>query len=103
QNLCEQKEQNPYLTYNELAKIYQIGRSTVSDILKEKMRWLSISGVELEKKKFCKPKWPKLEDALGLWVDNALASNQDIDGNILKAKAVFFAEKLNIDNFKQSE
>ncbi|CAG8649839.1 22604_t:CDS:2 [Cetraspora pellucida] len=63
-SLCEQKKQNSHLTYNELTKIYQIGRSTV---------------------------------------DNALASNQNIDDNILKVKAVFFVEKLNIDNFKQSE
>ncbi|CAG8754375.1 21148_t:CDS:2, partial [Cetraspora pellucida] len=54
-SLCEQKEQNPHLTNNELAKIYQIGKLT-----------------------------PKLEDALGLWVDNALESNQDIDDDIVK-------------------
>ncbi|RIB13399.1 DDE superfamily endonuclease-domain-containing protein [Gigaspora rosea] len=92
-SLCEAKEKTPNLTYNELAKHYQIGRSTVSDILKEKT----------QKKKFRGPKWPKLEEALGLWVDNALAMYQDIDGNILKEKAKFFAEKLNIDDFGQSE
>ncbi|CAG8584590.1 12347_t:CDS:2, partial [Cetraspora pellucida] len=32
---------------------------------------------------------PKLEEALGLWVDNALNSSQDIDGHILKKKAKF--------------
>ncbi|CAG8517746.1 11483_t:CDS:2 [Cetraspora pellucida] len=76
-SLCETKEKNPHLTYNELANIYQIGRSTVSDILKEKTRWLSISDAEQEKK--------------------------NIDGNILKEKAKFFAKKLNINDFSQSE
>ncbi|CAG8590008.1 18187_t:CDS:2, partial [Cetraspora pellucida] len=72
--LCETKKKNPNLIYNKLAKLYQIGRST-----------------------------PKLEEALSLWVDNALAMYQDIDGNILKEKAKFFAEELNIDSFSQSE
>ncbi|CAI2184849.1 10891_t:CDS:2, partial [Funneliformis geosporum] len=36
-------------------------------------------------------------------VDNALAINLDIDGAILKAKAKFFAKRLNIDDFNQSK
>ncbi|CAG8565771.1 120_t:CDS:2 [Cetraspora pellucida] len=102
-NFCETKEKNPNLIYNELAKLYQIGRLTVSDILKEKTRWLSILDAEQEKKHFRRPKWPKLEEALSLWVDNALAMYQNIDGNILKKKAKFFAEELNIDGFSQSK
>ncbi|GES76908.1 tigger transposable element-derived protein 4-like [Rhizophagus clarus] len=54
-------------------------------------------------KKFCGPKWPQLEKVLGLWVDNALNTKQDIDGNILKTKAAFFAKKFFIEDFHQSE
>ncbi|CAG8458412.1 7612_t:CDS:1, partial [Dentiscutata heterogama] len=35
-SLCKTKEKNLNLIYYELAKLYQISRSTVSDILKEK-------------------------------------------------------------------
>ena len=43
-------------------------------------------------KKFSDPKWPQLENALSLWVDNALNTKQDIDGNILKGAFRFLAE-----------
>ena len=49
-------------------------------ILKEKERWLSITTEQANLKKFREPNWPKLEQALSLWVDNALYSQQDITG-----------------------
>src|SRR3954452_4703695 len=54
-------------------------------------------------KKFRDPKWPQLENALSLWVDNALNTKQDINGNILKTKANFFARQFSIEDFHQSE
>ncbi|CAG8599496.1 13640_t:CDS:2, partial [Racocetra persica] len=48
------------------------------------------------------PKWLQLKQAFALWVDNALNMNQDINGYILKAKAKFFADHLNIDDFHYS-
>ena len=71
--------------------------------MKEKRRWLSISESQENVKKFRGPKWPQLEDALGLWVDNALNTKQDIDGNILKTKASYFANQLSIEDFHYSE
>ncbi|CAG8552585.1 7722_t:CDS:2 [Funneliformis mosseae] len=49
------------------------------------------------------PKWPQLENALSLWIDNAFNTKQDIDGNILKTKADFFARRFSIEDFHQSE
>ncbi|CAG8671338.1 13138_t:CDS:2 [Funneliformis mosseae] len=73
------------------------------DILREKERWLSITTEEQGNiKKFCNPKWPQLKSALSFWVNNALMSNQNIDGHILKMKAQFFANNLHIDDFNQS-
>ncbi|GES75326.1 homeodomain-like DNA binding domain-containing transcription factor [Rhizophagus clarus] len=40
---------------------------------------------------------------LGLQVNNALNIKQDIDNNILKTKAVFFAKRFSIDDFHQLE
>ncbi|CAB4395344.1 unnamed protein product [Rhizophagus irregularis] len=68
-------------------KIYNIGKLTVTDILNEKERWLAISGDKGSVKKFCGPKWPQLEKALGLWVDNALNMKQDIDDGIVEVLA----------------
>ncbi|CAB4419054.1 unnamed protein product [Rhizophagus irregularis] len=101
--ICEIKEREPNLSNVSLAQRYNIGKSTVTDILSEKERWLAISGDQGSIKKFRGPKWPRLEQALGLWVDNALNTRQDIDGNILKVKAAFFAERFSIEDFHQSE
>ncbi|CAB5335269.1 unnamed protein product [Rhizophagus irregularis] len=69
------------------------------EICEMKERDLRIQNVELAQKY----NWPQLEDALGLWVDNALNTKQDIDGNILKMKASYFAEQFSIEDFHHSE
>ncbi|CAG8515508.1 6410_t:CDS:2 [Cetraspora pellucida] len=94
---------NPIVKNIDLANKYSVEKSTISDILKEKECWLAITTKkEGEIRKFHMPKWLKLEKALGLWVDNALNSGQDINRHILKKKAKFFIEHLLIDNFHQS-
>ena len=67
--LCETNERNPNLPNVVLAQQYHIGKSPVTDILKKKEYWLESQG---SVKKFCGLKWSQLEDALSLWVDNAL-------------------------------
>ena len=71
--------------------------------MKESTRWLTITESQKSIKKFCGPKWPQLEGALSLWVDNALNTKQDIDGNILKMKANYFARQFSIEDFHYSE
>ena len=41
--LCEKKEKNPNLSNIKLALQYYVRKSTITDILKEKRHWLSIS------------------------------------------------------------
>ncbi|CAB5377698.1 unnamed protein product [Rhizophagus irregularis] len=101
--ICEMKERDPCIQNVELAQKYNVGKSTITDILKESERWLTITESQENVKKFCGPKWPQLEDTLGLWVDNALNTKQDIDGNILKMKASYFAEQFSIEDFHHSE
>ncbi|UZO04719.1 uncharacterized protein OCT59_025090 [Rhizophagus irregularis] len=101
--ICEMKERDPHIQNVELVQKYNVGKSTITDILKESERWLTITESQENVKKFREPKWPQLEDALGLWVDNALNTKQDIDGNILKMKASYFAEQFSIEDFHHSE
>ena len=101
--LCEIKEKNPNLSNVDLAQQYRIGKSTVTDILKGKERWLAISESQESVKKFRGSKWPQLENALRIWVDNALNTRQDIDGNILKIKASYFANQFSIEDFHHSD
>ncbi|GES88099.1 tigger transposable element-derived protein 6-like [Rhizophagus clarus] len=82
--ICETKERKPNLSNTSIAQRYNIGKSTVTDILNEKERWLAISRDKES-------------------VDNALNTKQDIDGNILKTKAAFFAERFSVEDFHQSE
>ncbi|GBB96863.1 hypothetical protein RclHR1_28580002 [Rhizophagus clarus] len=101
--ICETKEREPNLFNTSIAQRYNIGKLTVTDILNEKKHWLAISRDKESVKKFRGPKWPQLEKALGLWIDNALNTKQNINGNILKTKAAFFAERFFIEDFHQSE
>src|SRR5206468_7595189 len=87
----------------ELARQYNIGKATVTDILKEKERWLAITIEQDDLKRFRGPKWPQLEGALNIWVDNALNAQQDITGNILKEKANHFATRFSINDFNSSD
>ncbi|CAB4397028.1 unnamed protein product [Rhizophagus irregularis] len=101
--ICEIKEKGSHTSNVYLAQKYNIRKSTVTDILNEKERWLTISEEQRKIKNFRGPKWPLLENALSLWVDNALNTKQDIDGNIIKIKANFFANKFSIEDFHQLE
>jgi hypothetical protein len=48
-------------------------------------------------------KFPEVEAALYLWMSQALASNLAISGDILKNKASYFAERLQVTNFGRSD
>ncbi|CAG8719309.1 1665_t:CDS:1, partial [Funneliformis mosseae] len=41
--ICEIKEKNPNINNVELSGQYNVGKSTITDILKEKERWFSIT------------------------------------------------------------
>ena len=100
---CKKKEKDPGITNVDLAWQYDIGKSTVTDILNEKECWLAVLESQENVKKFRGPKWPQLEDILSLWVDNTLNTKQNIDGNILKTKASYFARQLSIEDFHYLE
>ncbi|CAB4425738.1 unnamed protein product [Rhizophagus irregularis] len=100
--ICEMKEKDPTLQNVEFTQKYNVGKSTITDILRESDRWLTITESQKNTKKFRRPKWPQLEGALGLWVNNVLNTKQDIDSNILKqgeAESAPLAESIKRDYF----
>src|SRR5438128_9635518 len=64
--LCQYKNANLNATNEEIGILFQIGESTVGDILRAKEKWISIkvSSEEAKKKRNREGEWPKLEEAL---------------------------------------
>lgn len=104
--LCEWQKDNPSYNQEDLAKKFDISKSQVCNILKEKEKWLSIdiSNKEVKNQKRDRgAKFPEVESALYLWMQQALASNLTITGDVLKAKALNFAARLQITSFIASD
>ena len=102
--LCLKKQMNPKTTGIELAREFNIGERTVSSILREKDKWLSIDSdmPKLSLKKQRPPAWPQLEESLSIWMDQAIRYNRTLSGHIMKEKAKRFAELLQINKFTAS-
>ena len=80
-----------------LLKKFDISKLQVCNILKEKEKWLSIniSNKEVKNQKWNRgAKFPEIESALYLWMQQALASNLTITRDVLKAKALNFTARL---------
>ena len=105
--LCLKKQINPTVTGIELAHKFNIGEETVSGILREKDKWLSINSdmPKLSLKKQRSPTWPQyqLEESLSIWMDQAICYNHTLSGHIVKDKANQFAGLLQINNFTASD
>ncbi|CAG8698520.1 4980_t:CDS:2, partial [Acaulospora morrowiae] len=84
---------------------FGIDASTVSDILKKKDYYLNLNqkSVEVKSQRDCLPKFPQLETALALWLDNCINANLCINKDLLIHKAHNFAKLQNIINFTGSE
>jgi|GraSoiStandDraft_36_1057302.scaffolds.fasta_scaffold45747_1 hypothetical protein len=103
--LCKYKADNPSKSYEEVGKKFGVGKSTVGDIIREKEKWLAVteSSTDANKKRNRGCEWPQLEEALAIWVNLANEANHTITGTILSQKAMQFAERLNIPDFKSSQ
>ncbi|CAG8561259.1 3377_t:CDS:2 [Ambispora leptoticha] len=74
--LCKYKRNNPSKSYKEICKKFGISKST--------------------------GEWPQMEEALAIWVNLANKTNHTLTSMILSQKAMQFARKLNISDFKSS-
>ncbi|CAB4473441.1 unnamed protein product [Rhizophagus irregularis] len=102
--LCLDSQKTPRLTQTELANLYNIKQNTVSDIFKKKDKWLFINSdsEESNKQREKQVHFPQVEEALSLWITNALSANLVINGDILREKAKFFAQQFEITRFSAS-
>ena len=80
--LCKRAKNDPSLTQDKLAKDFEIGWSTVSVILSESNKWLSVDETvsTSQFKKNRQANWPQLEKAPTLWFDEAIKHNLTISG-----------------------
>ena len=75
-----------------------IERSTISKILKEKERWLSVTTSANNSKKFRHKgtKYPLLDQAIRLWIEQVVAGGIFLTESLIKEKARKFAFDLNL-------
>ncbi|CAG8722996.1 10046_t:CDS:2, partial [Dentiscutata heterogama] len=84
---------NPNFTQQELADKFEIGRTTVADILAQSLYWLGLD----------EENYPQLEEILAQWFDLVLENYLTIIGLILQEKAKQVAATLKIQNFAVSD
>jgi hypothetical protein len=72
--ICLKKISTPSLKQKDLAKEYDVSEGMVSDILKEKDRWVAIDddSYQANLKREKKIQFPIIEEALSIWLDKAL-------------------------------
>ena len=72
--------------------------------MKNKEKWLNIelNDFNTAKQREKLPKFPELEEALAIWITNALSANRTITGEVIIAKAFDFARLMNIEGFTGS-
>ena len=86
------KSQQQIVNYfNQQNENLNIDRSTISKIVKKKDKWLAILSSSNNTKNFHhkEVKYPQIEEALGLWVENANANNLAVSEMIIREKAFF--------------
>jgi hypothetical protein len=98
------KISSPFLKQKDLANEYDVSEGMVSNILKEKYSWLSVdtNSYQSNLKHDKKTPFPLVEEALVIWIDNALKASLVIIDDILLTKALGFAFLLKEDKFKGS-
>lgn len=89
------------LTYQEIANNFGYSKGTISDIVKNRVKYENIEN-NSERKKLRESNYPKLDEALLLWIRQMRSKNVAINGNLLKEKACEYGDKLNLPNFVAS-
>ena len=100
--LCLDSQKTPRLTQTELATLYNIKQNAVSDILRNKDKWLLVNPdlEEANKQRVKNVHIPQVEKTLSLWITNAFSANLIINGNILREKLNFLHSNLKLPGFQ---
>ncbi|CAG8847199.1 5816_t:CDS:1, partial [Racocetra persica] len=96
---------NPNFTQQELANKFEIGRTTVADILAQSLYWLGLDeeSTIAQQKRNRPPDHPQLEEIFAQWFDLALENHLTITVLILQEKAKQVVATLKIQNFAVSD
>lgn len=103
--ICEWSEANKNKTHQEIASEFNekdsnidIKRSTVTKILQQKDKWKAVTNTEDSAQTFRhkEVKFPILDRAMSLWVENVTAGGVILTDLLIKEKARIFAEAFNI-------
>lgn len=85
-------------TPSEIAKVYDIGRPTVYDIVKNREKiekfMKSVDDEPMNRKTLKTSEIPEVEEALFIWFKQQRNRNAPISGDILKQKAQFFYHEI---------
>ena len=102
--LIKQYDSIPKPTQKDLAKSFNVGTSTVSDILKKKEEYLKqfVENAPDKRKRFNSGKFCDLNKLIYKWFVQARAKNVPLSGPIIQEKALNIAEELHISDFKAS-
>lgn len=106
--VCQRHLENPTQKQEQLAREFGVERSTVSKILKEKEKWLSMpddSTVQATATRSRPPRWPDLEQRLGDWMFAMEEQGIAVYDNMIREKALEMAQNLygDVGNFKGSQ
>src|SRR6266542_3094870 len=100
--VCLKKLASPFLKNRDLAKEFDVSEGMICDTLKAKERWLAVdlnshqAGLKREKK----VSFPLIEEALTIWVENALQTGLVLTDDILSTKALNLSSLSKKANFK---
>jgi transposase len=88
--------------YNEIKKDFNVSKSTISEIYKDREKYEE-SDAGSDVKKFRASKFPEVEMACHEWLKMVRAQNLPVSGPVLMEKAKQFAEELGITGFAASD
>lgn len=104
--ICVFAEENPSARQEDIAARYQIERSTVSKILKQKEKWKSIipGGASSRVAKHRPSKFPDIENRLSTWAQECALTGYQLTDHAIREKAKTVARSLGYpeEKFKAS-
>lgn len=106
--ICDFKAKHASATQEQISECFSkkwginIARRTVGDILKHKADWDICEAHRSKQKRFRKPRFETLEEALGIWFSTMQAKKAIISDSILLEKGKEFASRLQCDDFMVS-
>ena len=91
------------MTNKEASDKFNVPKSTISTWMKNKSKLLKGLKQSSETKKLRGCDYSQIDQAVFKWFTLQRSQNIPIDGPLLKEKALYFAEKINLPDFKASD